>query len=459
MCGIYGVYAPGKNVAKLAYFGIYALQHRGQESAGISVVSDDGQVNTFKEMGLVSRVFSEEALKPLQGYAAIGHTRYSTTGSTKLANAQPFNGVFKGKPFALAHNGNLVNINELRDALEKDAHQFSGTSDTEIIAALIQRSSASTIEDAILETTEKIQGAYSFLVLTEGKLIGLRDPFGIRPLMIGQVDGHYVLTSEDCALPVVGASFLREVNPGEMIVITAQGMTAIQYKSLDRTSICVFEYIYFARPDSSIHRKNLHLARTKMGRNLFQEHPVDADMIIGVPYSGTPAAIGFSRESGIPYDDVLIKNRYIGRTFIQPDQELRELGVKIKLNPISDAINGKRIVLVDDSIVRGTTSQKIVQILREAGAKEVHMRISSPPVMNPCFYGIDTATKKELIAAMHSIEEIQQILKVDSIGYLSIEGMLNAIHLTKDHMCLACFNGDYPVKIPSELKREKMRFE
>ncbi|HAR62864.1 MAG: amidophosphoribosyltransferase [Candidatus Margulisiibacteriota bacterium] len=459
MCGIYGIFSPGKNVAKLTYFGMYALQHRGQESAGISVISDDGTIKTHKEMGLVSRVFTEELLKPLQGYAAIGQTRYSTTGSTKLANAQPILSTFHDKPFSLVHNGNLVNINELRDALEKEGYMFSGSSDSEIIAALISRSSAITIEDAIMEAIDKIQGAYSLLILLDGKLLGLRDPFGVRPLVIGELDGRYVLSSEDCALPVIGANLVREVNPGEMVTITNDGYTTVQYKEQDRCGLCVFEFIYFARPDSNIHRKNLHLCRTKMGRNLYQEYPVEADMVIGVPYSGTPAAIGFSKESGIPYDDVLIKNRYIGRTFIIPDQELREIGVKVKLNPIADAIKGKRIVLVDDSIVRGTTSQKIVQLLRDAGAKEVHIRISSPPVLNPCFYGIDTASKKELIAANYSVEEIQKYLKVDTIGYLSIEGMINAIHLPANHMCMACFNGDYPIKIPQDIKREKLKYE
>ncbi|ETR68512.1 MAG: Amidophosphoribosyltransferase [Candidatus Magnetoglobus multicellularis str. Araruama] len=445
MCGIFGIYAPNKPVAKLTYLGLYALQHRGQESAGIAVADSSGKISHHLEMGLVSQAFKEKDLNALSGIIALGHCRYSTTGATNIYNAQPIINTFAGQPFALAHNGNLINIKEIRDALERAGYRFLGSSDSEIISALISRSSKACLEEAILEVTKMLQGAYTFIILTKDKLIALRDPHGFRPLVIGKTDQGYVIASEDCALSVVGAQLLREVHPGEMVSVDATGCKAEQYSEKEGCSICSFEYIYLARPDSNIHRRNLHLCRIKMGRNLFQEYPLDADMVIGVPYSGIPAAIGFSKESGIPYDDVLIKNRYIGRTFIQPEQSLRELGVKVKLNPIRSAIHNKRIVLVDDSIVRGTTSRKIVQLLRDAGAKEVHMRISSPPVKFPCFYGIDTPESKELIASSLNTSEIKQHLNVDSLGYLSIEGLVNAIHLPVDYLCLACFNKKYPV--------------
>lgn len=459
MCGIYGIYQPGHNVAKLTYFALYALQHRGQESAGIAVVNDKGAIDVHKSMGLVSQVFKSENIEKLKGNVALGHTRYSTTGSSHLANVQPILNNLKGTPFALVHNGNLVNVTELRDALEKEGYDFESTTDSEIIGALISRSNAPTIEDALEEVTQKIKGGYSLIIITEDKLIGLRDPYGNRPLIIGQLPEGYIISSEDCAIDVLGGSTLRDVMPGEYVVIEKGQLKSVQFKNEERQAVCSFEYIYFARPDSSIDGKNLHLARVKMGRNLYQEHPVEADMVVGVPYSGIPAAIGFSKESGIPYDETLIKNRYIGRTFIQPDQELREIGVRLKLNPIAEAIKGKSIVLVDDSIVRGTTSRKIVKLLKEAGAKEVHMRVSSPPVMGPCFYGIDTSTQKELIAANFSVDEIARHLGVNSLGYLSIEGLLNAIHLPKHHMCLACFNCDYPIPIPANVKREKFLYE
>ena len=460
MCGIFGIYSNKLNVIESTYFSLFALQHRGQESAGISV-SNGEQVHTIKKLGLISQAFTKEDMDALpKGEIAIGHVRYSTTGSSFVENAHPFSFMFKGTYMSLAHNGNLVNIQELRDWCMDKGFRFNSSSDTELICAMLALSEKDTIEEAIAEVTKRLKGAYSFVVLTPDKIVGMRDPFGIRPMVIGEISGGFAIASEDCALGVVGAEHIREVMPGEMVIISKNGVSFnTVFEPQERLAACAFEFLYFARPDSCISGKNLYEARVRMGRNLYREHPVDADSVISVPDSGTPAAIGFSRESGIPFAEGLIKNRYIGRTFIQPDQLLREVGVRLKLNPIISAIKNKRIVLVDDSIVRGTTSKKIVKLLRSVGAKEIHMRISAPEVKWPCFYGIDTESQKELIAANHSVEEIGKILEVDSIGYLSLKGLVNAIHLPKEHLCLACFNVDYPVQVPDNLQRSKTGFD
>ncbi|MFC1478303.1 amidophosphoribosyltransferase [Candidatus Margulisiibacteriota bacterium] len=461
MCGLFGIYDNKRDgneeAARLTYFALYSLQHRGQESAGISV-SDGTSIKTYKQMGLVSRVFSEDILDSLTGWSALGQVRYSTTGSSQLHNAQPFEFKFNGgEKMVIAHNGNLVNFDLLCDQL--DVTEPTSTSDTELMARILQNSKADTIEEAVLEMVKIIRGAYSVAILTKDKLIAFRDPHGIRPLCIGKLGEATIFTSETCALDIVGARHVREIEPGEMVVVTHEGLLSKTFTTHSDRAMCAFEYIYFARPDSNIYGKNLYKVRVNMGRNLAREHPVDADIVISVPDSGTPAAIGFSKESGIPFDDGLIKNRYVGRTFIQPSQAMRELGVKIKLNPIREIFENKRVVIVDDSIVRGTTSKNIIKIIREAGAREVHMRVSSPPVMCPCFYGIDTATKSELIAANMSVEEIRKHLNVDSLGYLSIKGMVGAINLPHKDLDLACFNNVYPIKIPEAVQELKLVFK
>ncbi|MDD5456697.1 MAG: amidophosphoribosyltransferase [Candidatus Margulisbacteria bacterium] len=459
MCGIFAIWSKKLNVSEATYFGLFSLQHRGQESAGIAV-SDGKDIQVTKQLGLVSQVFTRESLDNLKGFAAVGHSRYSTTGSTTIQNAQPVMANFHNKPVAIAHNGNLINTEELRKKCEEKGFKFKGTSDTEVIAALLGISAKKELEDAVLELMGVMRGAYSIVFLALDKMIAVRDTFGIRPLVIGSLEDGYVVASEDCALSVVGAVKEREIMPGELFIIDKKGVNSrMCLNPSNKKGFCSFEYIYFARPDSVFNNKSLYSIRVKMGRNLFREHPVEADAVISVPDSGTPAAIGYSKESGIPFAEGLIKNRYIGRTFIQPEQLLREVGVKLKLNPIVDAVKGKKIVIVDDSIVRGTTSKKIVKLLRDTGAKEVHFRVSSPMVMNPCFYGIDTASKKELIAANMSLEKIQEELDVDSIGYLSLQGLLNAIHLPKDNLCLACFNGEYPIEIADDMKHSKFLFD
>lgn len=461
MCGLFGIInqtpQEEQDVARLSYFALYSLQHRGQESAGISV-SDGVKVSTHKDMGLVSRVFTEENLERLKGFLGVGQVRYSTTGSSNICNAQPFEITLQnGEKIVIAHNGNLVNFAELCFTL--GISEATSTSDTELMARILQKSTAPNLEDAILEMLKIIQGAYSVIVMSKDKLIAFRDPCGIRPLSIGKLGNCTVVTSETCAMDIIGAQFMRDVEPGEMVVISQEGYTTKSFTPHSKRAMCAFEYIYFARPDSNIYDKNLYEARINMGRFLAREHPVEADIVIGVPDSGTPAAIGYSKETGIPYDDGLIKNRYVGRTFISPSQAMRERGVKIKLNPIRKIFDNKRVVVVDDSIVRGTTSKKIVSIIRECGAREIHMRVSSPPVMFPCFYGIDTATKSELIAATKSIEQIREHLKVDSLGYLSVKGMVHAINLPHQDLDLACFNGEYPVNIPEAVQELKLIFK
>ena len=456
-CGIFGVYAPGEEVGRVTYFGLYALQHRGQESAGIAVSSGDG-IFVIKDMGLVSQVFNENSFSTLQGDYAIGHVRYSTTGSTYWENAQPIYEVTPRGPIALAHNGNLINTDELRDWVAGLGFRFTSTTDTEVIASLLSRCDAPQTSDAIAEMFPKMRGAYSVIVLTEEGLFGVRDPHGIRPLCIGKKNEDWYLASETAALDVVGARFLREVEPGELVHIDAGGLHSRRFAEA-RPSLCIFEFIYFARPDSVLYDRVLYDARKEMGMHLAEEAPVEADIVIPVPDSGVPAAIGFAERSGIPFGEGLIKNRYIGRTFIQPSQSIRQLGVRLKLNPLARAIAGKRLVVVDDSIVRGTTSRKIVEILKDAGAAEIHMRVSSPPISCPCFYGIDTADRSELIASTMSVEEIREFLGADTLHYLSMDNLVRSCMSPRDKFCTACFDGHYLFGAQDELKMSKYRLE
>jgi amidophosphoribosyltransferase len=466
-CGVFGVYAPGEKVATLTYFGLYALQHRGQESAGIATFEGD-KVHLHKEMGLVSQVFNETILQELPGDLAVGHTRYSTTGSSRVVNAQPAIVQTRLGPLALAHNGNLVNTAQLRAALAETNHDFATTTDSEAIALAVGEevnNGRDWVEGAIA-AFHRCQGAFSLVIGTPEGMIGTRDPNGIRPLVIGTLPREselepvrYALASETCGLDIVGANYVREVQPGEMVWITDTGLQSIRWAEPATRKLCVFEMIYFARPDSVMHHESLYSYRMRIGRQLARESLVDADIVIAVPDSGVPAAIGFSQASGTPYAEGLIKNRYVGRTFIQPTQGMRESGIRMKLNPLRDVLAGKRVVIVDDSIVRGTTSRKIVKALRDAGATEVHMRISSPPVTHPCFYGIDTDSQDHLIAATKSVAEIAKQIEVDTLQYLSWEGMLVATREDPNTFCSACFTGDYPVTVPEDVKRSKLMLE
>lgn len=450
-CGVFGIYAPGEDVARLTYFGLHALQHRGQESAGIAVADGESTV-VFKDMGLVPQVFDERKLASLGGHIAIGHVRYSTTGSTRWENAQPVHKTYPGGTIAVAHNGNLINTRELRAELPAQPRNGKSSSDTDIIASMVAAKADDDIEAAVASVMPKLRGAYSVVIMTENKLVAARDAYGIRPLCLGELRGNYVVASETCALDIVGAKLVREVGPGEMLVIDEHGLRSTQVLAPEKPSLCVFEFIYFARPDSYLLDCNVYAARKKMGVELAKESPVEADFVIGIPDSGTPAAIGYAEESGIPFTEGLIKNRYVGRTFIQPNQTLRRLGVKMKLNPLREIIAGKRLVVVDDSIVRGNTSKQIVALLKEAGATEVHMRISSPPVVCPCYYGIDTDSHDQLIAANNSVGEIGDFLAADSLAYISMEGLMRAINNSDNEFCKACFDGSYP--IPREREQE-----
>ena len=459
-CGVFGVYAEGEDVARLTYFGIFGLQHRGQESAGMAV-SDGRKVRVFKEMGLVNQVFDEQVLGELRGHISVGHNRYSTTGSSSLQNAQPVVCESAYGTIAIAHNGNLINATELRAELEAAGEQFESTSDTEIIARLIARSGASTVEEAVQEMMQKACGAYSLVVLTPDKLLGVRDPYGIRPLCLGRLNAeHHVLSSESCALNLVGGKFMREVEPGEIIVIDKCGVREIQAVPTAEHALCVFEFIYFARPDSLMYHKTIHLARRRLGHELAGEHPAPgAHIVMPIPDTGTPAAIGFAQASRIPYGEGVIKNRYVHRTFIEPDQRMRDLGVKMKFTPLRESLAGKKVVMVEDSIVRGTTTGPTVKMLRDGGASEVHVRISSPPIRFPCFYGIDMAKQEELIASKLSVEEIRKRIGATSLGYMSIKGLVRAIGLKRDKFCLACFDGKYPIEIPDHVKVSKFALE
>lgn len=457
MCGVFGIHAPDRDVARISYFGLFALQHRGQESAGIAT-SDGGRLTALRDMGLVTQVFSEEKLRGLRGETAIGHCRYSTTGSTHWANAQPIVQHGPARTVALAHNGNLTNTGELRAELLRAGARLSSTSDTEVIAALIARDERP-LEDAVAATMARIEGAFAAVLLSEGKLVGFRDPDGIRPLALGRLEDDYVLASETCAFDLIGAEPVRELQPGELVVVDADGVRARQpVEQRSGGALCIFEFIYFARPDSSLRGVELHGARVRMGETLAAEAPVDADLVMAIPDSGTPAAIGFARGSGIPFQEGLIKNRYVGRTFIQPDQGLRERGVRMKFNPLGE-VRGKRVVVVDDSIVRGSTTRQIVAMLFEAGAVEVHVRVSSPPIVSPCFYGIDMAGEDELIAAGRSVEDVREEIGATSLAYLSLEGLESSTRRPADSFCRACLTKNYPTRIPDDLRLAKRRFE
>lgn len=456
-CGIVGVYSRGEDVARVAFFGLYALQHRGQESAGIAT-SDEVQIRVQTAMGLVAQTLDEEALLQLPGHIAIGHTRYSTTGTSNLSNAQPLVVKGSGCEIALGHNGNVINALELRNELVDWGCEFSTTSDSEIIGQLLANAPADSWKDRIAYGMRKLRGAYSLVVMTKDALLGIRDPLGVRPLCIGKLNGGWVLASESCALDHIGAEFVREVSPGEAVMVDDDGLRTV-YERPDETQSgsCIFEHIYFARPDSILNGSLLYSNRMEMGAQLALEHPVEADMVIGVPDSATAAAVGYSQMSGIPYGEGLIKNRYVGRTFIEPDQRLRDLGVRTKLNPLPRLIEGKCIVVVDDSIVRGTTTPHVVSLLKKGGAEAVHLRICAPPIISPCHFGVDLSTKKELIAANMSVEEIRKYVGADSLGYLSHEGLLKAVRSSKEQFCMGCFTGDYP--IPVQLEMDKLILE
>ena len=454
MCGVFGVRSAERDVARLAYFGLFALQHRGQESAGIAV-SDGGRLTVVRDMGLVAQVFNEQQLHALPGEVAIGHTRYSTTGANRWANAQPLIHHGRARTVALGHNGNLVNVEELRAELEEDGVQLASGSDTEVIAALVARDPAP-LPEAVANAMQRLEGAYSVSALAEGTLVAFRDPHGFRPLTLGRLGDDWVVASETCALDLIGAEAVRDVRPGEVVWVDDEGLHSAQAAASGRNALCIFEHVYFARPDSRLGGVEVHGARIRMGERLAHEAPVEADLVIGIPDSGTPAAIGYSKASGIPFNEALIKNRYVARTFIQPDQTMREQGIRLKFNPL-DEVEGRRIVVVDDSIVRGNTMRQLVSMLFDAGAAEVHVRISSPPVVSPCFYGIDMADEDELAAAHRSVEEMRSHIGATTLYYLSVEGMQEATTLPADAMCRACFTRDYPTTVPRRL--EKLRFE
>jgi len=463
-CGVFGIVAPGEDVARVAYFALYSLQHRGQESAGIAVANERGLL-CHKRMGLVSQVFTEEDLERLTGYAAVGHNRYATSGSSQICNAQPTLLETELGPLALAHNGNLANTVTLQGKLRRRGCAFNGDSDSEVIARLIAEAPGATWEDKIDRGLCQVEGSYSLAILTQQKLYGVRDPMGVRPLVLGRFNHGYVLASESCALDTIGATMIRELAPGEVVVITPSGVESFWLSSAispegprgdrPRSAFCIFEYIYFARPDSVLNGKLVYDVRLEMGRRLAREHPVDVDFVIGIPDSATAAAIGYAEEAHLPFSEGLIKSRYIGRTFIQPSQKLRQLGVKLKFNALPQLLRDKRIVVVDDSIVRGNTTREIVHMLREAGAREVHLRITSPPLRHPCFLGVDIATYQELIAHRMTVAEICRHLGADSLGYLSLEGLTASIRGSPDvgecpwscDFCTGCFTGDYPLPV------------
>lgn len=448
-CGIFGAYCPDEDVARLTFFALFSLQHRGQESAGIAV-SDGHHIQISADMGLVSQVFNEDKLSVLEGHMAIGHTRYSTRGASKRINIQPFIVGRGSDAFAIAHNGNIVNAEQLHEELSAAGHEFRTSSDTEVIAKLILSAPEKAWVDKIRYAMHRLQGAYSLAILTHDCLYAVRDPWGVKPLCFGSLNGGWTIASESCALDHIGAGLVREVEPGEIIEFSGDGPAHHPEPSTMRAA-CIFEYIYFARPDSVINGRLLYPARQAMGASLAIEHPVEADFVMGVPDSATAAATGYARQSDIPYSEGLLKNRYVGRTFIQPDQRIRDLDVKLKFNPLPQVLKGKKLIVVDDSIVRGTTTPKVVGMLRRAGAKEIHLRICAPPIRYPCFLGIDFATRGELIAAHKSVDEIRQFVGADSLGYLSVDGLVKAVGLPRDRFCLACFTGDYPMPVQLEL--------
>lgn len=443
-CGIVGVYGH-EEASTLAYLGLYALQHRGQESAGIVTVDANYRSYEIKSMGLVSEIFDKKKLEYLNGKMAIGHVRYSTSGSSVVENAQPIKVNYINGVLAVAHNGNLVNADMIKEELEKSGAIFETTSDSEVLIHLIAKYNKLNFIDAVKWSLNQIKGAFSFLIMNNDTLIAARDPNGFRPLEIGKIDGAYIIASETCAFDLINAKWCATVEPGEMVIFTKRGMKTIRFAPRQRSAMCVFEFIYFARPDSMIFHRSINDIRRGLGNQLGKESPVDADVAIPVPDSGVCAAIGYSEATGIKYDMGLIRNHYVGRTFIEPIQEIRDFGVRLKLNPVREIIANKRVVVVDDSIVRGTTSKKIIKMIRNAGAKEIHYRISSPPIYNPCFYGMDFPTRAELIANTHTIEQIKKFIRADSLAYLSLEGLIKTVGGKKDKFCMACFDGDYPV--------------
>jgi amidophosphoribosyltransferase len=451
-CGIFALYGH-EDTARLAYFGLYALQHRGQESAGISV-ADGRLMRHHKGMGLVSEIFNEDILASLRGHLGIGHVRYSTTGSSVLVNAQPFCITHSGCSLSIAHNGNLVNAHKLRCELEQRGSIFQTTMDSEVIVHLIARNLVRGLEDALISALNEVRGAFSLVLATKNQIIGARDPYGFRPMCLGTLDDNaYVIASETCALDLIGARYLRDVEPGEVVFIDENGLRSRYLDGRGRTAFCIFEFIYFARPDSSIFGQNVYLARKRQGYEMAREYQVGADIVMPFPDSGNYAALGFAESSGIPLEMGVIRNHYVGRTFIEPTQAMRDFHVKVKLNPVRPLLSKKKLVIIEDSIVRGTTTKNRIKTLREAGAEEVHMAVSCPPHRYPCFYGIDFPTRKELIAATHSVEEIKKFLGLDTLHYLSLEGLLRAIDMNSAGFCLACFNGDYPVSFADDLHK------
>ena len=460
-CGVFGVWAPGEEVAKLTFYGLYALQHRGTESAGIAT-SDGSRILVYKDMGLVSQVFTESDLATLPGDLAIGHCRYSTTGSSTWVNAQPTLRPTKYGTLALAHNGNLTNTGDLAELVQKlepsNAREGGATTDTEIMTALISLQNEKNVQASAMSVLPQLEGAFSLVFMDEHTLYAARDRHGVRPLVLGKLENGWVVASESAALDIVGAAFVREIEPGEFVAIDANGVRSERWAVAEPKG-CLFEYVYLARPDTTIAGEGIHATRVRIGERLAKEAPVEADLVIPVPESGTPAAIGYAKGSGIPFGIGLVKNSYVGRTFIQPSQTIRQLGIRLKLNPLREIIEGKRIVVVDDSIVRGNTQRAIVRMLREAGAREIHVRISSPPVKWPCFYGIDFATRAELVASGLEVEEIRRSIGADSLGYVSLGGLIESTQIDENKLCGACFTGQYPIQIPADMSEGKMRLE
>ncbi len=447
-CGVFGIFGHHES-ANMTYLGLYALQHRGQESAGIAV-SDGGVLRVTKQMGYVADIFDGNTLSQLPGHAAIGHVRYSTAGESRLANAQPFLIDCAHGQFSICHNGNLTNADSLRNELVSQGSIFQSGSDTEVVLHLYARSKARSVEDAVVDSVTQLQGAFSFLMLTADRMIAVRDPHGFRPLALGRLGEAFVVCSETCALDLIGATYVRDVEPGELLIISAGGMKSLKPFGPAQLAHCVFEHVYFSRPDSYVFGKSVNEVRTNLGRVLAREQRVDADVVVPIPDSGVCAAMGFADEANIPLRMGLIRNHYVGRTFIQPQSSIRHFGVKVKLNPVRSILDGKRVILVDDSLVRGTTSRKIVRMVRAAGAKEVHVRISCPPTISPCFYGVDTPRRSELMAATHTLDEIRTYLDCDSVAYLSLEGMMRAVGEGSDHYCSSCYTGQYPVAFPRD---------
>ncbi len=457
MCGVFGAHLSNQNdAARFTYLGLYALQHRGQDSCGI-VTSDGESISAYKATGLVSEVFDDERLGRLPGRIGIGHVRYPTAGESSVINALPLLVRSRYGKVALAHDGNLVNSLELSEKLQAQGVVFQTTTDSEIILNLVAKADTTDLERAVIVAARQLQGAFALLIMTEQCLIGIRDPLGIRPLCLGKSDDGYVLASESCALSTVGAEFVRDVLPGEMIVIGPKGFNSYYYGLHGEENLCIFEYIYFARPDSIMSNRSVYQTRLEIGAQLARENKIDAEVVVPAPDSGVAAALGFAKESGIPFELGLIKNRYVGRTFIQPTQAMRELGVKIKLNPVNSVLRGKKVILIDDSVVRGTTSAKTVQLLREVGVAEVHLVVASPPYISPCYYGINTSSKSELIAANHSVAEIKAKIGADSVNYLSLDGLYRAVGSGANQMCRACFTGEYPVPIPADKPNDEYK--